>query len=772
MNEKQEEVITVKHRYTVYPKGFLPVSGNAESTFMVARYTDQYGANIAVTGYNLPTGIDVEYEIHGEWKCSDKYGKSFQMSYFVPIYPSTEKGFISYMKSLKVGIGPAKAKTIYKRFGAQIWDILDATPEKIAEVKGISQKTVAKLQRKLEETNVQRELIKLFGKTTISAAKIAALVKEYGENTINVIKTRPYDICKVEGFGFRTVDRLALGMGFKPNDPERLVRAAVFVLDCAAQEGHTCLPIEEFTKAFYKESNKGFTCEVVTHNEIDSAFEEAKKRKFVYSSTGHCYTEKRYKEEVHLACNVCSLINAGFGYQSDIDSIIDSFERLNSIKLAPLQREAVKRTFRSQLIVITGGPGTGKTTIIKAILYVHKTIYGDYANPLLMSPTGRAARRMSEATGYEARTVHSILFSNALDDLETSQEEEEIEGNLFIVDECSMMDLSIADSLFRKIPVGSRVVLVGDPDQLPSVGYGNVLYELLRSRIVPSVKLNVVFRQGKDSPIIANAAKIRDGKQDLIYTQKGDVNGQFRLYRYSTPSVVFDRACRLYLESVKRFGIDNVILLCPFRAMRKAELSVEKFNLELQKILNPQPEQALKMVKDGNTKFYAGDRVMQMKNTKVACNGEVGVIKEMKYVEDDDSGDDVLTAFIEFNGDGRIHEYREDDIADLDLAYCTTVHKSQGSEYDTVIAVLSVQHSVMLRRNIVYTAVTRAKENVFILTEAEGTQIDSFGRLCTENALTEAIKNNQADVRYSLLADRIVDFCNKQAKRVLAQKSA
>lgn len=763
VNESDVSIVC-SHKFTVYPRNYKPKKDETNAVYIVARYEDKSTLkSFVASGYNLPLDVGFDYTLHGSWKVTEKYGKTFETAYHEVVLPNDAKGFANYMKSLRVGIGSKRAQSIYDKFGDGVWKVLEENPNELTKVSGITPKIIEKLCVKLEQTHLQRELVKFFaGRVVVSQAKTMSLIQHFGENVLNILRDNPYRMCEVDGFGFRSVDSLALHLGAKPDNNARLLYASLYTLDEAALNGHTCLPEKEFYEKLYLEVNRNFNYEVVTCEQIKKIINKTSTE--IKFSSGYVYSMLRFKQERDTAVNILNL-KYFREKEHDIDEWLEEYETSCNISLADKQREAVKTAFNSSVSIITGGPGTGKTTIIKAVLYIHRKLYGNYANSILLSPTGRAARRMTEATGYPAHTIHSSVLTEAgtIRNLKNEQEPEEAETNLIVIDECSMMDLYIADILFELIPIGSRVVMVGDPDQLPSVGYGNVLHELIRSNALPFTKLDVVFRQSKNSPIITNALKIKTGETNLFFTEKNvDSNGQFKLLRYSTSDIMFRKACELYLSAIKKFGADNVILLCPYRSAKRTNLSVDAFNLELQKILNPIADGELCMEKDGNITFHKGDRVMQMKNSNDICNGEIGVITRIERKPDeDDPMQWVYTAYVEFDNNGIEYSYNSTTIHNLDLAYCTTVHKSQGSEYETVIIVLSAKHENMLRRNIIYTAVTRAKENVVIMTESEGTQIDWKGKPFSENALNMAIKNDKTDLRYSLLGDRLHSIVKK-----------
>lgn len=736
-----------KHEFTVHPKGYTPSPGSG--TWCIIRYRENSSGKVfSAKGSDLPNQPDMDVELIGTWEEDRKYGPTFQVLAHTIILPTSQSGVVAYLRSLKVGIGQAKAKRIYDRFQSKVWDVIENAPDELLDIPGITPKNVSRLKEKLAETRVDRELLKLFqGSFDASPAKLARIRRTLGTDAVELIRNDPYTLCQVPGFSFRIVDDFAKRQGVPPNAATRLEAGIRCVFQDAAARGHTCLPKPQFKIDLYRLLNRGYAPATVGEREIMDATNNAWKARKVSVSADMLYSRREYEREVSIAQTITHLLRQR-SKPYDVNDIIKEFEVENGFQLADKQKDAIRSVFMHQVNIITGGPGSGKTTIIKAILYVYKKLFGEDTEPLLMAPTGRAARRMTEATGCEASTLHSALNwtpKKDRDDFDPSDLEEyagSLDADLIIVDEFSMADMEITHLLMKRIPSKARVVFVGDADQLPSVGCGDVLRELIRSKKVPLVRLDVVFRQDEGSAILENAARIREGNSDLLRSK------DFHIYEENNDIAVFDRACRLYQEKVQKYGIDNVILLCPYR--KKTELNVNRFNAALQKMINPHQEMDINLGGDGKSRIYAKDRVMQMRNTDIASNGDIGVIHRIKRVADsENSGEWDIEAEVEFNGDGIIHPYSPIMATDLDLAYCSTVHKSQGGEWSSVILVLSDRHEMMLRRNIIYTAVTRAKKDMTVITEVVERDHYSY------SPLRHAIHNDLKDHRYTLLADRI-----------------
>lgn len=737
--------IIATHAWTLYPRDYHPTDSESEAVWMIVNYKEKVsGKTFAAKGINIPAIKGLDFKLKGSWETDKKYGRTFAVSSYEVELPNNKSGVVAYLRSLKCGIGKTKAENLFDNFGNSLWGILDSDPYRLTEVSGISTKIVNKLIEKLENTRLERELIRIFdGTVEFTPKSLATLRSKFGEELLEVIKTTPYKLCSVRGFGFRAIDNFGRKQGISPSDPDRIMACTDFVLDAAASRGHSCLPKDELIEKVRRVLTEGYAPDAVSINQIKQVLTKARQDEVIALSAHMVYSYGRFAQEKELAENIARLLNNSGDGLEGLENIIKDFEEETGMELAKNQIRAVTNAFSKKVNIITGGPGTGKTTIIKAVLYVHKRIYGKGSNPLLLSPTGRAARRMSEATGYPAQTIHSAVGYKG-DDEEAycdgpDDESSKLDANLIIVDESSMMDLFIASELMKMVPDEASIIFVGDPDQLPSVGCGNVLFEMMRSKKVQTSKLDVIFRQAEENPIVSNSAKIRTGDTNLTYTNS------FKLFEEQNEKAILKRACFMYYLSAKAYGIDNVILLNPYR--NKSGLNVDEFNRQLQHLINPPKDGVASMKRDSKVTFYVGDRVMQMKNTDDAMNGDVGYIKRIEEVPDDDAPSrTALVAYVEFNGDGIEHVYDATAIKDLDLAYCTTIHKSQGSEYQTVIMVVSKQHKAMLRRNLVYTGITRAKQNVAIITEEGG------------SAISEAILNATADIRYSLLADRIFNL--------------
>ncbi len=717
------ETITAKWNCTVY-------EGEGGYSMQSYRYTET-GKQFVAAGFFLPAEKTCEISLTGEWEKKPKSRKRLRVSSFEVLPPKDRDAAAAYLMSLKCGIGPATARILTEAFGEELWDVIEKSPERIPEVKGCRRVDLDKLAEKYRQTHMMRGLLKLFqSEKDVTVQRITRLAAKLGPDAVEQIRRNPYLLIRYK-MGFAVADRIAAEVDFDRNRPERIGAAVLYVLGAAESDGHVCLPVHILlnrTEKLIKEDSEVLDNSEEKIRSVIRYLEDAGK---VVSDSGAVYRAFRYAEECELAENVARLAMSGRPETSrKLEMYISRYESESGISLDPEQRQAILESFRSPVHIITGGPGTGKTTILKGILFCHEQISAEKylaANPVLMAPTGRAARRMTEATGYRAGTIHRVLGLRCEDEEEeTGARAGKIEAGIVIVDEASMIDSHLANLLFRAIPAGTRLIIVGDADQLPSVGCGNVLRELISCGCVSVSRLTTIHRQASGNVIISNSKKIREGSPDLDWADN------FAYMEAKEPGDVIRKACALYLKCVGKYGQDNVVLLDPYR--KCGEISGNVFNRKLQEVLNPGTYGQAEM-KVGGFTFRAGDRVMQTKNTDKVSNGDVGYITEIVKM----AGKQETICRIRF-GDASV-EYGRDDMEHVVLAYCTTIHKAQGAEYDTVIVVMHESHRAMLRRNILYTAVTRAKSRVALVG--------------TWSAARTAILTDYADCRNTKLGARI-----------------
>lgn len=721
--------------------------------YCVYSYKKVAGKSFHAVGYGLPTAAGAVTILHGEWERDKKGRTSFKVSSYEVEMPSAEDGTIQFLKSLHIGIGSVLAKRIWNKFGANVWKQLKEDPESLVGISGFTQKKLQALKGKIEELttiqtiyNTAKDYI-----SSITMAKITPIVEDLGSDAVKIISDNPYVLCRYQGIPFDGIDAMGRAHGLVSAHPDRVAAAITYQLRLVAAQGHMCYPKDTLRDRVLRMLNEGCKPdEVITAEQFDDVVNVLRKNgeKGISVSSSMIYQTSRLEQEKCIATNILRLRNAvpSCGDHSDyeINEMIADYSRTAGVQYADAQLAAIRMAVTNNISIITGGPGTGKTTVIKAVIGIHKKLH-ENSEPLLLAPTGKAARRMFAQTGYEASTIHSALqLTSGNEEKNDDGRIDHLDANLVIVDEVSMLDSYVAFHLFRCIKDGATVVLVGDSDQLPSVGAGNVLYEVVRSKEVPVIRLNVIFRQANTNPIIPNSAKIREGDTSLIEDGK-----YFRFYESKDAYHIVQKACSLYVQAVKTRGIDNVILLNPYRD--KGFISAKVFNKTLQYHLNPKKDGDKVFLSHG-IEFRKGDKIMQMRNTSSAKNGDVGYITDIcECPVSADSTELVLCCKVKFND--MTFTYTKKEMKDVDLAYCCTVHKSQGSEHRIVIFVVSHEHENLLRRNLIYTAITRASDTVAIVGERD--------------ALNAGILNNTQQRRYSLLGDYLHLYGSKTKKEAI-----
>lgn len=710
----------------IFPKN--SVRDNA--SYMIALYRpcekimDRVGrtvSEIKAVGYCLPTTANLRYDLHGRWNRNAKHGVQFEVEGFDEIITHSKEGIIAYLSSGQIkGIGPKTAEKIYELFGLKTLEVLDCEPEKLLAVPGISKTKLKKIYDSYLASRGARDIIAFLAPHGVTPNRAVKLYRQYGKETMDIVRNHPYRLCELVGIGFKTADRIAISMGIDPRSAERVDEGLIFTLTDAEQKGHLCMEKHSFiTETLKLLDTDGLTEEMLAIR-ASRLLESGR----LVSYEGQVYREATARTEQNLAWSIWSMLTAPPPKSvSDIAAEIQAEEVRQGLQLADEQRRAVMTALTSKLCVITGGPGTGKTMIQRFMLNIYRR-RNCSGQIMCCAPTGRAARRMEQSTGFPAMTLHKALGLLAGED-DACSEPQMLDADLVVVDEVSMMDIYLANHLFQAVPRGSQLVLVGDADQLPSVGPGAVLSELIACGVVPVVRLDRIFRQSHGSRIAANAKCIRHGNLSLEY---GD---DFQFFDSGDMEDSAQLIERLYVQEVTQNGLDNVALLSPYR--QKTETGVNALNDRLQSIVNP-PDGKKPEVLYRNRIYRMGDKVMQTKNCGEISNGDIGYITSITS-EDSDS---MLT--VDF-GDGRVAEYEKSDLELLDLAYASTIHKSQGSEYKSVIINLQCAHAVMLVRPLIYTAITRAKERVIIVGE--------------RRALCIAIKRTDTERRGTKLAARI-----------------
>ena len=706
-----------------------------------SRYGGDSLIRFTAVGYHIPATKAIDLELQGEWKPT-KYGLQLEVETYTEIIPQTRDGIIGYLSSgLIAGIGPKTAEVIVKKFGLQTLDILEQHPQRLLEVKGITDKRLNKIITSYNQSRELRDILSFLSPFGITAKKAVKIYKAFGARSMDVLKKTPFELCTLSGFGFKTVDAIARKTACRPNDPMRIRGAIHYVMDEIRSAGHLYLYKDELRSQAYKLLNEGFPHEAVTPQAISAEMYVMAVSKILLTQSGNIYRPKSLLAEEYTAKKIAWLQQQPVK-EAHIETELMNAQKEMGITLAPNQRKAVRTCFSHMLTLVTGGPGTGKTTILKAVLSVHRQLGGGHV--LLMAPTGLAARRMAESTGYAgASTMHSAMGLVTEGEELGEAEREPLHADLIIVDEFTMADMVLAFELFSRITEGTRVLLLGDVEQLPSVGPGNVFRELLECGRIPTTVLDVIYRQAATSRIVVNAAAIRQGSTKLQY---GD---DFVFEACADSGATAEAVERFYLEEVRERGVENVQILSAFRT--RGVCSVKALNEGIRDLVNP-AKPAVPEIKVGSRLYRLNDRVMQTKNKDDISNGDVGFISHIYVGEDNDS---VVT--ITFSGD-RVVEYAPEDLDIIEPAYAVTVHKSQGSQYETVIIPLPGEFSIMMKRNLIYTAITRARKKVILVGQ--------------KKMLFMAIHRNDTSKRNTMLGARVNAWIRRLEERKAAEQRA
>ncbi|MBO3387577.1 ATP-dependent RecD-like DNA helicase [Clostridium perfringens] len=692
-------------------------------------------------------------KITGSWVNHSQFGKQFKVEECEEILPTSKDGIEKYLSSgIIQGIGPVTAKKIVNKFGEDTLNILDNNIERLKEIEGIGKK---KLETIIESYREQRELknITIFLQTHgLSVNQCLKIYKKYGASSVDTVKNNPYILCdEISGIGFKTSDNIARSLGIEIDSPFRIQSGIRYVINEFCANGHTFMPKDELIK----EASNVLTVsgDIIEENIKNAALDRKIKLEKVNDKEG-VFTIPNYYCELGITNRILTLAISNFQDISvDVDHLILQFEKKNNITFAESQKDAIISAFQNGIEIITGGPGTGKTTIIKCIIEIFETCG---LKVLLGAPTGRAAKRMSESTGKEATTIHRMLDMGVFEKEEsvfvTNAEEHSLEADVVIIDEASMIDITLMNALLKSIKVGTRLIIVGDVDQLPSVGAGNVLNDFIESGFTKVVRLKEIFRQGKESMIVVNAHKINKGEMPKL-NEKGT---DFFFIRNDIQEGILNTIIDLINTRLPKFNsnwdkLKSIQVLVP---MKKGVLGVTNLNERIQNVLNPKAP--YKKEKEFRSMvFREGDKVMQIKNnyslkwTRIAGKGEhegSGVFNgDMGFIESIDLEGKKLA--IIFDDERRvIYDFMYLD--ELDLAYAITIHKSQGSEFPVVIIPAYMGAPLLMNRNLLYTGITRAKEMVVVVG--------------IPKALKYMVDNTRSMERYSSLNWRIKEVISNE----------
>ncbi|WP_428565664.1 MAG: SF1B family DNA helicase RecD2 [Solidesulfovibrio sp. DCME] len=701
-----------------------------ESGYTIAK-VKVYGRRELVTVVGnmvCPTPGEI-IKMKGEWGNHPKFGEQFKLTYYKTTTPASVHGIEKYLGSgLIKGIGPVMAKRIVKLFGEATLDVIEADIQKLVEVPGIGSKRVGMIGLAWEEQKEIRSVMLFLQTHGVSSGYATKIYKQYKNESIAVVQENPYRLAHdIFGIGFVTADKIAQKLGFDKNSPLRAEAGILYVLHQLSDEGHVFYPREPLIEKAIE------ILEVEAGVLTDALGRLAREQKIVAETLDSLsgpveavYLAKYHLSEKQVTARLKALQAAAKGVRA-IDAVkaVEWVQEKLSMTLAEKQVEAVKAAATSKVLVITGGPGTGKTTIIRAILKIFSAIT---KHILLAAPTGRAAKRMSEATGHEAKTLHRLLEYSMQKGGFQKNEDHPLDCELIVVDEASMIDLILMHHLLKAIPKPATLILVGDVDQLPSVGAGNVLKDVIASGAIPVVELNEIFRQAQESSIIVNAHRINKGVMpDLRPKMEGD---DFYFVQEDEPDRALQRIIHLVKERIpKKFGLDPIDDIQVLTPMNRGVVGTANLNTALQEALNPRGEE---LARGGRT-FRVGDKVMQIKNDydREVFNGDIGRIARI-----DSEEQEVVLAI-----DGREVKYEYSDLDELVLAYGVSIHKSQGSEYPAIVIPIMMQHYIMLQRNLIYTGITRGRKLVVLVGQ--------------KKALGMAVRNNKTSFRNTYLDKRI-----------------
>lgn len=674
-----------------YLKGIVEriTYSNPENGFSVIRLkTENKGELVTAVGFLTTVTPGTQLILKGDWKNDSKFGRQFSISSYKELMPSTLIGIEKYLGSgLIKGIGPVYAKKIIETFGLATIDIIEKSPKRLFEIEGIGKKRIEMIKSGWEE---QREIknvmifLQSHGVSTIFAVKI---FKRYGKRSIELLKDNPYRLADdIWGIGFKSADKIADNMGFEPFSYFRCRSGFFYILNEASNSGHCYLTKEEILE----ESQKLLD---IDEEVINDHLLTAIKDESLIMDQGCVYIPNMLYSEIGVSKKIKELSKAtGDSLYLGIKDIIDSIEKEEKISYDEIQREAIEKAVSTKFMVLTGGPGTGKTTTTLGII---KAFQHQGAEVLLAAPTGRASKRLAETTRMEAKTIHRLLEFSPGEGYKKNQQNP-LRSDVLIIDESSMIDLLLMHNLLKAVPNNMNVILVGDVDQLPSVGAGNVLKDIINSKCVEVITLERIFRQAHDSEIISNAHKINKG---LFPELKSDKNSDFFFIQEEEPEKIAEVIKDLCVRRLpKYYNVDPINDIQVLSPMQRGETGAQNLNRILQKSLN---KNTVGLEYGGNC-YYSGDKVMQIKNNydKGIFNGDIGVISHINF-------DDRIVK-VQFDNIEAIYE--NTDLDELVLAYAITVHKSQGSEYKVVVAPLTTQHYMMLQRNLLYTCITRAKQ--------------------------------------------------------------
>lgn len=703
---------------------------NSENGFCVLRVqVTNKREPVTVVGSCISVTAGEYIECNGTWLNDKNHGLQFKANHIDVIQPTTIAGMEKYLGSgLVKGIGPGFAKRLIAAFGLDVFTIIEKHPDKLRKLAGIGEKRQQAILAAWEEQKKVREIVIFLHQHGVGTARAVRIYKAYGEQAIPIIKNNPYKLAQdIYGIGFKTSDTLALNLGIPADSPLRAQAGVMHVLQEHNSHGDCAALVADLIKTSV--DLLAINPEVIAAA-IEQQITEKKLIPTDFTGKPGVFVAALYHAEVNVANTIRNILQQPPSWQDiDLSKAIPWVEQQNNITLSASQCEAIKLAIHSKVLIITGGPGVGKTTIVNSIL---KIIRAKTSKVLLCAPTGRAAKRLSESTGIDAKTLHRLLIFDPTTRKFKHNEHNQLEADLIIVDETSMVDILLMQHLLKAVPENCALIFVGDVDQLPSIGPGSVLANLIDSKVIPTVCLTEIYRQAASSQIILNAHRINSGKMPKLKYAATDMS-DFYFIAADNPEQIQSKLLEIVGRRIpKSFNLDPVRQIQVLTPMNKGSLGTRSLNVELKNMLNNNQQSEIQRY---GTSFSLNDKVIQLVNNydKEVYNGDIGFI-----VEIDQENNQTLIDF-----EDKVVQYSFDEFDELALAYAITVHKAQGSEYSAVVIPLGMQHYSLLERNLLYTAVTRGKGLVVIVGQPK--------------ALTMAIKNNTAGTRLTKLVERLIE---------------
>lgn len=700
---------------------------NEENGYTVFRLMPEKGKDaVSVVGHMMHPRAGVQVRVTGRWVNNPRFGRQVRMDACEEVMPATTEGIRLYLSSgLIKGVRESMATKIVRKFGEDTIRVLDEEPDRLLEISGVGRKSLERIKETWAAHRGMRDLMLFLQPHGITASYAVRIYRHYGQRALEIVRENPYRLAMdIHGIGFMTADAAAAKLGFDEEHPLRAQAGVLYTLRRLTDDGHVYVPRDTLITLT---SDQLHIPLALVEDSLDEL--EREERIVIEEMDGEAgvFLTRFHHCESKTAFYLQRLLHSPKSVRlPDPDALVEEVVSGLDITLAPEQLEAVRTAARSKVMVLTGGPGTGKTTIINAIIKVFAEVR---AKILLAAPTGRAAKRMAETSGREARTIHRLLEYSPKEDGFARNEDNPLACSLLVVDEASMMDTLLLYHLLKAAPLGATIVFVGDVHQLPSVGPGNVLKDIINSGAVPVVELTEIFRQSAESQIICNAHLINRGEVPVLESSK-DRLSDFYFIRQNDPERVADLVVDLVKNHIpRRFHLDPVNDIQVLTPMHKGAVGSANLNQRLQEALNPQQQ----YVQRGERRFALHDKVMQIRNNydKDVFNGDIGRIVLL------DTKERTLTVCF----DGRNVPYDFDDLDEIVPAYAISIHKSQGSEYPAVVIPLMVQHYMLLQRNLIYTGVTRGKKLVILVGESK--------------AFHMAVKNNRMHKRHTRLARRL-----------------